>query len=131
MNATRDGFTIVEVVVAMVMMAVILTMLGGLTFTAAQQALVATDVTARQAASLELVNRFTTLPYADLATNQGCDTVGTPNARFERCVTVNAGAVMATVQIVTTPLQRTAPPATVQFVRTGPPTTNALCTTGC
>lgn len=131
MNARSEGFTIVEVVVAMVLMAVIIMMLGGLTYTSAQQAVVTADATARQAASLELVNRFHTLPFDQLAANAGCDVVGTTNAQFRRCVTVVPGDVRTTVQIVTTPQQRTAEPVTVTFVRSGPPTTNVLCTTGC
>lgn len=131
MNARSDGFTIVEVVIAMVLMGIIIMMLGALTYTSAQQTVITADATSRQAASLELVNRFSTLPFDQLAANAACDTVGGTNARFQRCVTVAAGATRSTVDIVTTPLQRAAQPMSVRLVRSGPPTTNALCTTGC
>jgi len=129
MTGARQGTTLVEVVVAMILLSVILTALGGLTFTTARQMMKNTDASTLQAASLEAVNRFTTLPYAALSTAAGCDTTGTTNNRFAQCVTVTASGSRSTqVEIVTTPLQRAGVASTtVRFTRAAPPGGNPLC----
>src|SRR5690606_18612817 len=53
-----EGCGIVEVVVAMVLLAIIMTTLGGLTFATARQAVVADQAMARQAVALQTVNRL-------------------------------------------------------------------------
>ena len=130
MKTRQDGFTIIEVLVAMVMLALLLTTLAGLTYYTAWQAVRATNMTTQQSISLAAVNRFSTLPFNQLATNAGCDSVGTTNNMYRRCITVTTTGGTAQVQVVTTPLQRSLPASTVQFVRTGPPGNNPLCS-GC
>ena len=132
MNTRQEGFTIAEVIVTMTLLGIILTTLGGLTYTTARQAVVNTDTTTLEAASLETVNRFAALPFANLQAAAGCDTTGTLNNKYRRCVTVNVSGNSAQVQVVTTPLQRTTrvPVATVLFTRVGPPSSNPLCV-GC
>jgi prepilin-type N-terminal cleavage/methylation domain-containing protein len=127
MNARQPGFSMLEVVVAMILLSVILTALAGLTFNTAKQAVLNTDGTKVQAASLELVNRFSALPYGSLAGAAGCDTVGTVNSQIQRCVTVTTTGNSAQVQVVTTPLQRSAAAITVRFNRVAPGSTNPLC----
>lgn len=116
-----------EVVVAIILLSVILTALAGLTFTTAKQAMLNTDGSKVQAASLETVNRFSALPYDALAGAAGCDTLGTSNNHLQRCVTVTATGNSSQVEIVTTPLQRSAAAITVRFNRVAPGSTNPLC----
>ncbi|HUF51258.1 MAG TPA: prepilin-type N-terminal cleavage/methylation domain-containing protein [Longimicrobiales bacterium] len=130
MNGKQQGFTIAEVVISMVMLSIILVTLGGLTYVSAQRAIIATASSHRQAYSLETVNRLTTLPYANLAGAAGCDTTGSTNNEYERCVTVTPSGNSARVQVVTTPLHFNAPASTVNFVRIGASPTNPLCS-GC
>ena len=127
MTARQPGFSMLEVVVAMILLSVILTALAGLTFNTAKQAMLNTDGTKVQAASLEIVNRFSALPYASLVGAAGCDTVGTSNNQFRRCTTVTTTGNSAQVEVVTTPLQRNASAITVRFNRVAPGTTNPLC----
>jgi prepilin-type N-terminal cleavage/methylation domain-containing protein len=127
MSSRNAGFTMIEVVVALILLSVILTALAGLTFTTARQAVLNTDQTQAQAASLELVNRLSALPYNNLAGAAGCDVVGTPNNQYRRCVTVTPSGNSAQVEVVTTPLQRKAAPLTVRFNRVAPGATNPLC----
>jgi Tfp pilus assembly protein PilV len=128
MRGRREGTSIVEVIVAMGLLSVILTALAGVTITSARQMVLNTDASTLQAASLEAVNRFTTIPFATLRASAGCDTVGTQNNRFQRCVTVSGSGNSAVVEVVTTPLQRFAVPAsTVRFTRVAAPATNPLC----
>jgi prepilin-type N-terminal cleavage/methylation domain-containing protein len=129
MSTQREGFSIVEVVVSMVLMAVILTALAGLTYTTARQSVRNGDNTTLQAASLGAVNRFSALPYSTLTGAAGCDTVGVANNRFQRCVTVTQVSGARNVQVVTRALQRSTnlPPTTVSFTRVAPSTGNPLC----
>jgi prepilin-type N-terminal cleavage/methylation domain-containing protein len=129
MNPRQDGFTIIEVLVAVVLMSIILVTLGGLTYATASQAIYASDASTSQAASLGMVNRLSTLPFNDLAGAAGCETLGSGNNKYERCVTVTMTGMLARIQVVTTPQQRNAHTTTVNLVRTRPPTGNPLCTT--
>jgi prepilin-type N-terminal cleavage/methylation domain-containing protein len=129
LNVRQDGFTIAEVLVAVILMSIVLVSLGGLTYATASQAIYASDASTGQAASLEMVNRLSTLPFNDLAGAAGCETLGSTNNQYERCVTVTTSGALARIEIVTTPKQRSAHPITVNLVRTRPPTGNPLCTT--
>lgn len=131
MKKTQEGFSIVEVVVALVLMSIILTTLGGLTFTTARQAVVADNAMVRQAATVEMVNRFASMPYAQLTASAGCDSVGGVNNYYRRCATVTPFGSALQVTVVTTPMQRGIPASTVTLVRSSPPTSNPLCTIGC
>jgi prepilin-type N-terminal cleavage/methylation domain-containing protein len=123
----REGFTLVEVVVAMVMLAIIMTSLAGLTYATARQAIVADNAMASQAVALQTVNRFATLPYANLAAEAGCDTLGTTNRRFRTCVTLSGATNATRIQIVTTPLQHNVAASTMRLIRAAPATSNPLC----
>lgn len=131
MKSNQEGFSLVEVLVALVLMAIIVTSLGGLTFATARQAVWADNAMTRQAASVEAVNRFTSLPYAQLAASAGCEDVGRPNNLYRRCVTVTPVGNALRVNIETTPLQRGIPASVVTIMRNAPPPPNPLCTTGC
>jgi prepilin-type N-terminal cleavage/methylation domain-containing protein len=131
MKARQEGFTIAEVIVTMTLLGIILTALGGLTYTTARQAVLNTDTQTLEAASLETVNRFAALPWANLASSAGCDTTGTMNNRYSRCVTVTTAGNQAQVEVITVALSRhRVPPATVRFNRVGPVSSNPLCV-GC
>ena len=127
MNSKQDGFTIIEVLVAVILMSIVLVTLGGLTYATASQAIYASDASTSQAASLETVNRLSTLPFNSLAGAAGCQTLGSGNNQYERCVEVETQGAIANITIVTTPKQRKAHPTTVKLIRTRPPTGNPLC----
>ncbi|HSJ10230.1 MAG TPA: prepilin-type N-terminal cleavage/methylation domain-containing protein [Longimicrobiales bacterium] len=129
MNTRQEGFTIVEVVISMVMLGVILTTLAGLVYASAVQATRSQDISTRTAASLEIVNRYSSLPFASLVT--ACDTTGTDRARFHRCATVtNNSSTLRTVTVVIKPLQRDTTSEVVTFVRSQRNNVNPLCV-GC
>lgn len=126
----REGFGLVEVVVAMVLMAIIMVSLGGLTYASARQSIVADNAMERQAIALQTVNRFATMPYANIAGSAGCSTVGPVGRQFETCVTLAAATNGMRIQIVTTPLQHNVPASTMSLIRAAPATANPLCV-GC
>jgi Tfp pilus assembly protein PilV len=127
MSGQRQGTSMVEVIVALGLLSVILTALAGVTVTSARQMVRNTDASTLHAASLESVNRFTTIPFATLSAAAGCDTVGTQNNRFQRCVTVRRSGNSAVVEVVTRALQRFAVPDTVRFTRVVDPAADPLC----
>jgi prepilin-type N-terminal cleavage/methylation domain-containing protein len=130
MNTRQQGFTIVEVVVAMVMLAVILTLMGGITFSAARQSLINGTAAQRQAASLELVNRYTALPFASLQAFS--DTVDYNGNRFERTVQVTVRPDSAVIIIATKPMRAGVPATSVRLVRSrNAAAQNSLCTPSC
>jgi prepilin-type N-terminal cleavage/methylation domain-containing protein len=131
MKSNQDGFSIIEVIIAMVLLAIIMTTLGGLTFATARQAVRADNTMLREAASLEIVNRFATMPYANVAAAAGCDSVGGVNNWYRRCATVQTAAGGLRVNIVTTPLQRNIAATTVTVVRNAPASPSPLCTPSC
>lgn len=130
MMNNRDGFGLVEVVVAMVMLAIIMTSLAGLTYASARQSIIADNTMARQAVTLQTVNRLATMPYASLATAAGCDTIGTANREFESCVTLSAATNATRITVVTTPLQHDVAASSTQLIRSAPASNNPLCV-GC
>jgi Tfp pilus assembly protein PilV len=131
MNGRSEGFSIMEVIVTIVLLAIILTTLAGLSFSAARQSVFAADVSTREAAALATMNRLATLPFDQLAGAAGCETLGTANNQYTLCVNVNVAGGAARVVITTTPLQRTAAPTSVQLVRMGPPPSNPFCSPTC
>jgi prepilin-type N-terminal cleavage/methylation domain-containing protein len=133
-RSDREGFTLLEVIVSIVLLSIIMAGLAGMTFSSAQQAVFTTNAAARQALSLELVNRFSTLPYDSLAnyTVMRCDSTGTVNDRYQRCVTSTASGSRSTVEITITPLQRNTSGSTVRLVRmVDVPFSNPLCSPSC
>ncbi|MGH7463580.1 MAG: type IV pilus modification PilV family protein [Longimicrobiales bacterium] len=127
MMKNREGFGLVEVVVAMVMLAIIVTSLAGLTYASARQSIVADNAMARHAVALQTVNRFATMPYASIAGAAGCDTVGSINRQFESCVTLSSATNATGIRVVTTPLQHNLPASTIRLIRSAPATSNPLC----
>jgi prepilin-type N-terminal cleavage/methylation domain-containing protein len=131
MMSNREGFSLVEVLAAVIIMAIIMTSLSGLTFMTARQAVRADNTMVREAAALETVNRFATLPYASLAAAAGCDSAGGPGNWYQRCATVTSLGNARRVDIVTTPMQRGIPATTVTLIRNPPATGNPLCSPSC
>jgi prepilin-type N-terminal cleavage/methylation domain-containing protein len=131
MKTRQEGFTLVEVVIALVLMAIVLTTLGGLTFATARQAVVADNTMEREAAALEMVNRYAATPYNQLTAGTVCDSAGSENNWYRRCATVSQLGGAKQVVIVTTPEQRGIAPVTVTVIRNAPPAAGPLCTIGC
>jgi prepilin-type N-terminal cleavage/methylation domain-containing protein len=130
----REGFSLLEVIVAVVLLGIVLTTLAGLTFATARQAIGTGAMTQRQATSLELVNRFSTLPYDSLANYAAphCDTTQAGANRFRRCVSTTSAGAMTTVQVTVTPLQHdTSPDVARLFRMMATPPANPLCTPTC
>ena len=121
----RDGVTLVELLVAMVLLGVMMTSVAGLTFEAARRSIVTTGDSYRQAALLEEVNRLTAEPYGNLAAGTVCRSVSSGVFPHTRCVTTTStGLYSVQLTVVITPTQSGVQPDTAVFTRSRAPLTN-------
>ena len=127
----RAGFTLIEVVVAMVLLSITLVSLAGLSYHAARQALNAGNGAGRQAVTLEAVNALSSMPWDSIpkGISNVCDTVhheGSAN-RYRRCVSVTTPLHrQVAVTLVVRPLQPGAFRDSLVFIRSSPARSNPL-----
>lgn len=93
----RDGFTLIEVMIAITMIAIITLSLTPIIVYQSRRDRLATAATYRWALSAEAINRVNATPAAALLEGTSCDTAAALPIRFSRCLTVTN---------VTTRLQR-------------------------
>ena len=126
----RKGFVIVEVIVAMVLLAVAVSSLAALIYSVSQSGLVATGNAYRNGVLMQQVNRLEGVPYALVTVGTTGDTVSTGPYPHTTVVTVTEPTVnlVKTVRIVITPKNVRFKPDTVSFIRTNARTTRVLCT---
>lgn len=101
----RAGVSLIEVLVALTLFAMIATVHTQATFRyGAQQRLIAIGAE-RSAASAAVVEMYTTMPRANIAATAGCADVSTyTHFPHERCVTVSAiSSTVTRVRIIITP----------------------------
>ena len=133
-SSTRDGFTLIEVVVAMVLLSAVLVMLAGMTFTTAQRSVDLHSTGARQALMLQEVNRISSIDYDNVDAQAGCRTLSAGDGmEYNGCVTTSVVSDNSVqVQIVMAPVRSSLiRPDTVRFIRSQPPTSNPLCSPTC
>ena len=120
--ARRDGFSLVEIVVAMMLLSVTLLALAALMSQVARQGR-ATEVTAqRNAVLIEQVNYFTALSYEALDVDlAGCEDVEGGMMSYERCVEITEDGTTRSVKIRITPANTAYRPDSAMFERTALP----------
>lgn len=104
-RARRRGFTLIEVLAAIILLAVVFTMLASFSVGTATQLVRMSHDDARQAVTLKVVNRAATLPYDLLPSSAGCRTITVGNLGHNVCITVTTAGQSRTVQAVITPLR--------------------------
>lgn len=122
----RDGFSLVEVVVAMVMLSVVISSLAMLTTVTAQRSIGLANETTRQAYSLQETNRYSAMAYDSLAGKVGCDTATQSGLSYRRCMSLTTGTRYKEVTVIVTPLRTGTYADTVIFRRVASVTTNPL-----
>ncbi|MGH7444879.1 MAG: type IV pilus modification PilV family protein [Longimicrobiales bacterium] len=132
-SSLRDGFTLIEVVIALVLLASVLVMLAGMTFATAQRSVDLQSAGARQALVLEQVNRMSAMAYDSLPGTVGCTTITAADGdEYEECVTlVTLNSNSRRVQVVLDPARTGVPSDTVRLIRSRPPAGNPLDCGGC
>jgi prepilin-type N-terminal cleavage/methylation domain-containing protein len=126
----RKGFVLVEVIVAMVLLAVAVSSLAALVYSVSKQGRVATGNAYRNGVLMHEVNRLEGIPYDSIAVGLSSRTVSSPPYPHTRTVTVAepVANVVKTVRIVITPANPIYKPDTVIFTRTKARTSKVLCT---
>ena len=129
--ASRKGVALVEVIVAMVLLAVAVSSLAGLVYSVSQSGLKNTGGAYRNGVLMQEVNRLEGLPYDSIAVGTQTYQVTTGNYTHTRVITVAEPIVqkVKTVKIVVTPTNPMFKPDTVTFTRTKAKTSKVLCTT--
>jgi hypothetical protein len=130
-RAPRKGIALVEVIVAMVLLAVTVSALAPLMFSVSRSTMKVTGNAYRNGVLMHEVNRLIALPYNQLATGTNYYTVSTGAYPHTRVVTVTEPAPqkLKLVQVVLTPVNPEHKPDTVVFERTHARTSKYLCTT--
>ncbi|MEA2707025.1 MAG: hypothetical protein QOH22_1813 [Gemmatimonadaceae bacterium] len=128
----RKGFVIVEVIVAMILLAVAVTSLAAMMYSVSQSGMKATGAAYRNGVLMQEVNRLEGLPYDSIPTGSVTTSVSTAPYPHSRVVTVTEPIVQTfkTVKVVITPTNVKYKPDTVTFTRTKARTMQTLCT-GC
>lgn len=125
----RKGFVIVEIIVAMVLLAIAISSLAALLYTISQSGMVATGNAYRNGVLMSAVNTFEGLPYDSLKSQSSSVTTGPyPNTRVVT-VTEPVVGVVKNIKVIITPTNAKYKPDTVTFIRTKARTTKVLCTT--
>lgn len=104
MTDTR-GFTLIEAMIAIVVVAIISLSLTPIMVYEARRERIATAATYRWALSAESINRVNSIPAALLSQGTTCDTAAALPIRFERCiVAVNTTSRKQTVTVTVLPM---------------------------
>lgn len=89
-RTARRGFSLVEIIVAMTLLAIVLSSLAFLAGQAATRAKRVAIGTYRSALASELSDRFITMPYDSMAKYAGMDSLMAGGRRYVRRVTITA-----------------------------------------
>lgn len=126
----RKGFVLVEVIVAMMILAIAVSSLAALMYSVSQSGMLATGNAYRNAVLMHEVNRLEGIPYDSIAVGSSSISVSTMPYPHTRVITVSEpeANVVKTVTVVITPTNVKLKPDTVNFIRTRARTSRVLCT---
>lgn len=118
----RDGFSLVEIVVAMLLLSVTLLALAALMTQVAAQGRTTEMTSQRNAALIQNVNYFTALSYAAVdPALSGCEDIDSGMLPYERCVEITEAGTTRTVKIKITPANTAYKADSAIFERTALP----------
>lgn len=125
----RKGFSLIEVIVAMVLLAIAVSSLAAMMYSVSTSSKKVTGAAYRNGVLMHEVNRLIALPYDQLAVGSSSFSVTDGPYPHSRIVTVAEPAdKLKTVQVVITPVNPNYKPDTVNFTRTNARTSKVLCT---
>jgi len=121
MKQSQAGFTLVEIVVAMTLLAVVLLGVAQLNFVLARRFYKLSGGAARGGILAQQLNLFTAMPFDSLKGKAGTVTVNKPPLPYTRKVTVDSlSPKLKRVTIVVTPTNTAFTPDTLVIQRTKP-----------
>jgi prepilin-type N-terminal cleavage/methylation domain-containing protein len=126
----RKGFVLVEVIVAMVLLAVAVSSLAALIYSVSRSGLAATGNAYKNGVLMQEVNRLEGLPYDSVKVGTSSVTVTAQPYPHTRTVTVAEPTVnvVKTVKVIISPANAAFKPDTASFIRTKARTSKVLCT---
>ena len=127
----RKGVALVEVIVAMVLLAVAVSSLAALVLSVSKNGMVATGNAYKNGILMQEVNRLEGVPYDSIPVGVTSTSVSTAPFPHTRVVTVAEPVtqVIKTIKVIITPTSASYKPDTANFTRTKARTTKVLCTT--
>lgn len=125
----RRGFTLIEIIVAMLLLAIAVSSLAALTHSVSQSSIKVTGAAYRNGILMQEVNRLIALPYDSVAVGVFSYAATSGQYPHTRVITVATPVdKVKTVNIVVTPKNPLYKPDTVKFIRTNARTSKVLCT---
>ena len=126
----RKGFVLVEVIVAMVLLAVAVSSLAGLVYSVSRSGIKTSGDAYKNGILMQEVNRLEGIPYDSVAVGTQTYSVSTGTYAHTRSVFVAEPVVqrVKTITVIVTPLNTRFKPDTVAFIRTKAKTSKVLCT---
>lgn len=127
--SARKGFSLIEVMVALTMLAIVLLSLAKISMAIGLRSRT-NDIVAKRTAALQAeANKFGSIPYSTLATWPTAtvrDTLGT--FIYDRKLSItNTGTTRYTIKITVTPVRDATKKDSIILDRTLPPTSSPLC----
>jgi prepilin-type N-terminal cleavage/methylation domain-containing protein len=121
MKQSQAGFTLIEIVVAMVLLSLVLLGVAQLTFILARGTATVAGGAARGGILAQQVNQFAAMPFDSLKGKAGTVTVNKPPLPYTRTITVDSlSAKLRRVTIIVAPLNSAFKPDTLVIQRTKP-----------
>ena len=123
-SSNRKGAAVIEIMVAMVILAVGLLGAAGMTVTAARRASGLSTQSSRDGIILQELNKLAALPYDSLPGRVGCTNATSGTLTYARCITVTDiadGSGYKRVRLIVSPSTAWARPDTVYLNRSKSP----------
>ena len=129
-SKARNGMVLVEVIVAMVLLAVAVTSLAAMMYSVSQNGMKATGNAYRNGVLMQEVNRLEGVPYDSVTVGSTSVSVSSGTYPHTRTITVAepVANVVKSVKIVITPTNSLYKPDTASFTRTKARSSRVLCT---
>jgi prepilin-type N-terminal cleavage/methylation domain-containing protein len=126
----RKGFSVVEVIVAMVLLAIAVSSLAALTYSVSQSAMNATANAYRNGVLMQEVNRLEGIPYDSVKVVTSSTDVLTGPYQYTKKLNIAEPTVnlVKTIQVIIVPKNTKFKPDTATFIRTKARTSHVLCT---
>lgn len=125
----RKGFSLIEVIVSMVLLAIAVSSLATMMYSVSQSSMKVTGSAYRNGVLMHEINRLIALPYDSLSVGTLSYSATSGAYPHTRTVTITEPAAkLKAVKVIVTPSNPMYKPDTLQFTRTNAKTSKVLCT---